>query len=828
MRIRKVYMRFVANLFNSTKILLVFGLLILLSSCGGGQPTEDPAPVPAPTTPPNNPPPANPPPAPIPEEFSIQGSIQNLEHGQIQIQLNSEENIVLFAGDTSFRFDSTLQSGEPYSVRVLSHPTSPSITCSLNNASGNISSDVNNIEVICPELQSIQIDANYNSFAVGSSQVLVANAIYSDSSIHNISHLATWSSSDPSVITSNAAEVSAIAAGSAEISASFASQSGSRSLQAVSRNLSSIQISPVTVNIAAGEAIQLFAQGFYDDSSSQDISSQVNWSVDDPGLASISANGLLSATSNGSVQVSANLGAVTENKSISISNATLSSLEISPAFANLALGSQLQLSATGVYSDASSRDLTAFVNWSSTDDSIVSIDATGLLSAHATGSVLVQANYSGQTSSSSIQVQGISLSSIDLSSNPASLSQGFHSQFKAMGTYSDGSIIDISQQVIWSSNQLSMAEVSNAPGSKGRVSALGLGSLNITASLGAVSASHALTVSSASLDSIRIQPGSRLISQSEDLDFKATGVFSDASEIDITDQVLWSSSNLSLATISNSPGSEGNMLNLASGASTQSLSIQANYAAVSASVGLIITPATLQSLQILPDSLSINTFKTKDLKAYGFYSDDANVDMTDFVTWSSSDTSVAVVSNAQSNKGRLSSLTEGSPDITATYNSLSASNSFIVSDSAPETESDTGIGLFGTYHNTRFLDSPVGSRIDGTINFNWDRGLAPLGVGDNFSIRWTGKIKAIYSENYTITTRSDDGIRVYIDGNPVVMNWTNHSPRFDSGTIDLVAGQKHDIVIEFYENGGHAVIELYWQSASQAYEVVPSTQLFPE
>ena len=98
---------------------------------------------------------------------------------------------------------------------------------------------------------------------------------------------------------------------------------------------------------------------------------------------------------------------------------------------------------------------------------------------------------------------------------------------------------------------------------------------------------------------------------------------------------------------------------------------------------------------------------------------------------------------------------------------------------------------------------------------------------DEVRVRWLGKIQPRFSETYTFYTTSDDGVRLRINGQLVIDQWNDHSPTEHSGTITLQAGQQYDIQLEYYENGGFAVMKLEWQSASQAREIVPLSQLFP-
>ena len=150
----------------------------------------------------------------------------------------------------------------------------------------------------------------------------------------------------------------------------------------------------------------------------------------------------------------------------------------------------------------------------------------------------------------------------------------------------------------------------------------------------------------------------------------------------------------------------------------------------------------------------------------------------------------------------------------------------------PETLDETsasGGGLTGAYYpSMTFAGTPV-TRVDPSVNFDWGNGSPVSGIAtDKFSVRWTGEILPLYSETYTFTTTSDDGIRVTVNGKKIIDNFTDHGPTDNTGTVALTAGQRVLIKIEFYENGGGAVAKLAWQSPRQAKQIVPSSQLFPQ
>jgi hypothetical protein len=139
----------------------------------------------------------------------------------------------------------------------------------------------------------------------------------------------------------------------------------------------------------------------------------------------------------------------------------------------------------------------------------------------------------------------------------------------------------------------------------------------------------------------------------------------------------------------------------------------------------------------------------------------------------------------------------------------------------------TGTGLTGQYFNDQTLTNLVLTRTDPTVSFNWDSGSPDPSVPvDHFSARWTGQVQAQFSETYTFYTDSDDGVRLWVNGVQLVNNWTDHANTENSGTVALVAGQKYDIKMEYYENGGQAVAKLLWSSPSTAKQAVPTSQLY--
>ena len=138
-----------------------------------------------------------------------------------------------------------------------------------------------------------------------------------------------------------------------------------------------------------------------------------------------------------------------------------------------------------------------------------------------------------------------------------------------------------------------------------------------------------------------------------------------------------------------------------------------------------------------------------------------------------------------------------------------------------------GNGLLGEYFDNQNLTNRVGTSIDRGINFNFGTGSPRPDIGaDTFSIRWTGQIEPRFSEQYTFRTRSDDGVRLWVNDRLIIDQWNDHGPTNHFGSIELEAGVLADIRLEYYENTGGATIQLGWQSASQAFQVVPASLLY--
>ncbi len=139
-----------------------------------------------------------------------------------------------------------------------------------------------------------------------------------------------------------------------------------------------------------------------------------------------------------------------------------------------------------------------------------------------------------------------------------------------------------------------------------------------------------------------------------------------------------------------------------------------------------------------------------------------------------------------------------------------------------------GTGLQAQYYTDTSLTNLALVRTDMAVDFNWGSGsYDAAGPNNQFSARWTGQIESQFTENYSFIVNANDGARLWINGQLLIDQFSNSSVVNATATIDLIAGRKYDIQMEFRENTGAASAKLEWSSNSLAREVIPTERLYP-
>jgi hypothetical protein len=354
----------------------------------------------------------------------------------------------------------------------------------------------------------------------------------------------------------------------------------------------SIIVSPLSVSVPLGVTHQFTAIGTFADGSTQDITTSVSWSSSSTTVAvisnSVGSQGLATSAAVGTTTITATSGSVTSSTTLTVGNAQLVSLAVTPVNPAIVQGSTQPFTATGTFTDGSTQDLTNSVTWNSSNTAVASINGTGLVTGVGTGTTTVAAA-SGSISGSTtlvVTVVGPVLTSVIVTPPNPSVSAGATQQFTATGVFSNGSTLDETAQVTWTSSS-SSATISNVQGNNGLATSVTQGSTTITATLGSISGSASLSVTAAALKSIAITPLSVSVPLGVMEQFTATGTFTDNSTQNITATVMWSTSPVSIATISNASGSQGLALTVALGTVT----VTASQGITIGSAQLVVVPS---------------------------------------------------------------------------------------------------------------------------------------------------------------------------------------------------------------------------------------------
>jgi N-acetylneuraminic acid mutarotase len=179
----------------------------------------------------------------------------------------------------------------------------------------------------------------------------------------------------------------------------------------------------------------------------------------------------------------------------------------------------------------------------------------------------------------------------------------------------------------------------------------------------------------ASLVSIALAPVAPSAAAGSLTQMSATGTYTDGTHKILTSQVSWASSNKTVATI--------NAAGVASALTPGSTTLSGSLQGIEGMTSLTVTKAALVSIQITPSKPSIPNGLTQQLTATGTFADHSTQNLTTLVTWTSSSTAVATVSNATGSKGLATSVTQGSTTITASQGAISGVTTLTVGAAVP-------------------------------------------------------------------------------------------------------------------------------------------------
>jgi hypothetical protein len=281
-------------------------------------------------------------------------------------------------------------------------------------------------------------------------------------------------------------------AGTSTVTATSGSISGTASVTVSSATLVSLAIAPANSTMPDEANKQFTATGTFSDSTTQDLTQLALWKSSNPAVATINASGLVTSVATGSTTVQASLGSVVQSTMLTVSNVALASIAIAPANPTISKGTLLKFTATGTYTDGSTATLTN-VSWTSSKPQFANVRSSGIVHGKKAGSVTISATAFGVTGTTTLTVGTGTLVSTAVSPLNPSVSPGSTQQFTATGTFSDGTIQDVTINSHWSSSNSSVATIANAPIQAGLATTKASGTTTIGVNTRGISTSTSLS-----------------------------------------------------------------------------------------------------------------------------------------------------------------------------------------------------------------------------------------------------------------------------------------------------------------------------------------------
>ena len=383
-------------------------------------------------------------------------------------------------------------------------------------------------------VSSVSLDKTSVSLNVGESVTLAATVKPDNATNKTVS----WSSSNASVASVDASgKVSAVAEGTATITAKAGDKTATCSVT-VKKNtvaVESVTLDKSSLELTEGETATLTATVKPDNATNK----TVTWSSDKTSVATVDANGKVTAVAEGTATITAKAGDKTATCSVTVKKNVIAvesvTLDITSTILNT--GETLTLTATVKPDNATNKTVT----WSSNNSSVATVDANGKVTAVAQGTAIVTAKAGDKTATCTVIVMktDIPVESITLDKNYLELTEGGTGTITATVKPDNAT----NKTVTWSSNNPLIASVDQ----NGTVTGQAEGTTTITAKAGGKTATCTVTVKKGvvAVESITLDITSAILNTGETLTLIATVKPDNATNKTVT----WSSNNTSIATV---------------------------------------------------------------------------------------------------------------------------------------------------------------------------------------------------------------------------------------------------------------------------------------
>lgn len=517
-----------------------------------------------------------------------------------------------------------------------------------------------------------------------------ATASLSNGTSLPVTENALWSVDDPTIATVNQnGGVTGLKTGTTRIRADLPLPNGpftcddgcSAEVEVIDpAGIAAIQVTPADVGIAVGTTQTYKAEAFRNDGKVIDVTTQVSWRSADSSIATLDdPKGIFKGVMEGATTISATLvtasQTVQDQTPLTVTLATVVELQIEPINAEILVGDTRAYSATVLFTDGSDQNVTLdpATSWRIEEQTppVAAIDpTTAIAQGLATGTATVTALYNTVTDdftdAVSLIVREPQPLELRLVPGTSSVFPSDVINYSASFVYADGTLEDVTDDVLWSSDNESAISVSNDSITKGQAVANAPGEA-------VVSATHPnqlvgiseVIVNDAVLVDLLLEPDSIALIVGTSDSFSVLAIYSDDSVLDVSESASWTSAPGGVVTVVN--GVEGGQVNaIAVGFAT----VTATYQQLTAPGAVTVEAAEIVAATIAPDDTVLAETVTERFRATAQYSNGTTQEITNDVTWSSSAPGVAEISNLPDDKGIATAVSPGTTMISATYQGL--------------------------------------------------------------------------------------------------------------------------------------------------------------
>lgn len=405
--------------------------------------------------------------------------------------------------------------------------------------------------------------------------------------------------------------------------------------------------------VAAGRSTQWTAIATYYDGTEVDVTADAEWTTDNPSAARAD-EGRLVGVEPGEATITASHAELSRSVRVVVASAVLTGIGIE-AVPPIPAGVVQQLAVTGMFSDGSTSDVTAQAAWSTGDPLAVDVSPTGIVRAVAIGSATISATVDGHAANREVTVSDATITTIAIAPGAATtLVAGRERGYSATGTFSDGSVLELTELVTWASDDPAVASVVAGGVVRGRTQ----GTATISAAFATGYGALQLQVTPPVVESLAIATGDVELPRAFAERVVAIGTYSNGARADLSDRVAWSTGNAAIAMVETST-----VHGIAAGDTT----VTATLGSLSSIANVRVTAAQLTSIAVTRVAASVPIDYGDDLVATGTFSDGSEEELSAQVSWSSSDPAVSVTPS-----GRVTATAAGLATITASHGSSMA------------------------------------------------------------------------------------------------------------------------------------------------------------